>query len=121
MHDSIRNILLVDDDKRYREILKDKLKIEGYNVIVADNGKNALASVIKDPVDLIILDLMMPEMDGVNFFYHLKETVNRDIPVVILTNLSVSTYPEEVHDFIVKLDIDLDDIILKIKSYSSRN
>jgi CheY-like chemotaxis protein len=86
----LKNILVVDDTADCREPLARLLQIAGYRPTTAVNGLDALAHLDSDRPDLILLDLMMPEMDGIAF---LKELRNFDgwkssVPVIVLTALS---------------------------------
>src|SRR3990167_7834364 len=85
-------ILIVEDEKDYRDVLAEKLHTDGFTVLQAENGELAL-NLMKDVyVDLILLDMYMPQMDGATFFYHLRNTLKKDIPVIILTNFMEMTY-----------------------------
>lgn len=82
-------ILIVDDTLRNVQVLGTILKQEGYQIMVAQNGFQALKVVEKAPPDLILLDIMMPEMDGFETCRCLKENrATRDIPVIFMTALS---------------------------------
>ena len=79
-------ILVVDDDNSIVEVLKHLLTGEGYGVCVASNGKEGLATARQEKPDLIILDIMMPEMDGISVSGILfQDPVLRLTPVLILT------------------------------------
>jgi CheY-like chemotaxis protein len=111
-------ILIVDDEKQYRELLSDALKQEKFETVTAENGNDALVRVKEHPdVDLILLDLLMPKTDGVTFFYNLKKETNRDIPIIILTNLTDAAYPADknIRDFIVKANTSLAQVVEKIR------
>ncbi|MCC6455919.1 MAG: response regulator transcription factor [Caldilineaceae bacterium] len=78
-----KKILVVDDEERLRVLLQSYLRQEGFEVVTAVNGREALFVARQEQPDLIILDLMMPEMDGFSFMHaHNKE---RSTPVIILT------------------------------------
>lgn len=78
-------ILVAEDDSALRNLISMSLKVSGYEVIEAKDGQEALAYFIQCPVDLVILDVMMPRMDG---FTVLREIRRRsDVPVVMLTAL----------------------------------
>ncbi|MCX6731118.1 MAG: response regulator [Candidatus Roizmanbacteria bacterium] len=115
----MKNILIVDDDKIYRDLLKNKLESEGYSVSEAENGKRALEilKIIGKNTQLILLDLHMPEMDGQTFYYELKNSLHLQIPIIILTNQSVAGYSADLKDFVVKTDITLDELTKKIDTY----
>ena len=79
-------VLVVDDDKHAIEILYRLLQREGFEVLRAQSGKEALAVVAAQDVDVILLDVMMPEMDGFEVCTALRhEERTRDIPVLLLT------------------------------------
>lgn len=111
------SILIVEDEKNYRDILTERLQSDGFSVLQAENGEIALDIVKNSSVDIILLDMLMPQMDGTTFFYHLKNTLKKDIPVIILTNFTETAYPRGVVDFVVKSNTGLDEIINKIKKY----
>ncbi len=80
------NILIVDDDESIRTLLHQELGDAGYNIIEARNGKEALACVRKQRPDLIILDIMMPEMNGFDVAAVLKnDPETMDIPIIVLS------------------------------------
>ena len=79
-------VLVVDDDRSIVELLQFLLNKEGYTVCIARNGKEGLAMAQQERPDLIILDVMMPEMDGFSVSGFLfKDPVMRRIPILILT------------------------------------
>jgi DNA-binding response OmpR family regulator len=78
-----KRILVVDDDTAILRLLSTNLKARGYDVITATDGEEALEAVQKDYIDLIILDIMMPKVDGVQVCRHIREW--SDIPIIILS------------------------------------
>ena len=78
------HILVVDDDKNTRRYLKAVLEAENYSVTLAESGKAALDVMSREYIDLIILDIMMPEMDGYEFTNILREG-NSDLPILMVT------------------------------------
>ncbi|MBI9092323.1 MAG: response regulator [Desulfobacterium sp.] len=83
-----KTILVVDDMRQIRNILRFSLKKEGYNVILASSGKIALEEAFDESnaIDLILLDIMMPKMDGYEVIRQLREADHtRDIPIIFLT------------------------------------
>lgn len=80
------NILVADDEERIRKLLKDFLKIEGYNILEAKDGQEAIDMVIenKDTINLVILDVMMPYIDGFSVLQRIRK-INRNILVIMLT------------------------------------
>ena len=82
----MRQILVVDDERSVRNILDFSLDAEGYRVIQAEDGEEALKLAGENPPDLIIMDVMMPRLDGFETCRKLKaDSRTRDIPVVLLT------------------------------------
>ena len=82
----MKKILVVDNERDVLFVLKERLVAEGYFVITADNGKDAIRLAKSKAPDLIILDIMMPEMDGTDVAAELREDpVAKDIPVIFLT------------------------------------
>jgi CheY-like chemotaxis protein len=93
-------ILLVEDNLDEAKLLKMDLEGEGYEVVCAFNGKEALEKLGPEKPDLIVLDVMMPEMDGFTFCSRLKASPeNKDIPVVLLTGVA-----EHIHETKYPLD-----------------
>ena len=81
-------LLVVDDNESNRDMLARRLKHEGYSVCAAESGRQALEVVKTQPVDLVLLDVMMPEMDGYEVLKHLKaDSTWRDIPVIMISAL----------------------------------
>lgn len=89
MSDTQRTIFIMDDDLALQTVLEFALRDAGYNVILANDGQDGLAQLQHLDPDLVISDLMMPNMDGVEAFQHLKERLQDDgIPVIIMTALN---------------------------------
>ncbi|MBI2596339.1 response regulator [Candidatus Daviesbacteria bacterium] len=83
------NILLVDDDQLFYELYEMILKDAGFDVTLARDGMEGLDKIAQRKPDLILLDIMMPKMNGFEMLEKLKNNPEtKDIPVVILTNLS---------------------------------
>jgi CheY-like chemotaxis protein len=91
-----KRILIVDDDDAIREVLAACLqRLGGWDVLRASSGKEALAQARQEKPDAIILDVMMPEMDGFAFLQYLRsEPTTAPIPVVLLTANSYLPSPE---------------------------
>ena len=110
----MKTILIIEDEKEYRELLYTTLQKAGYEVTYATNGEDGLRVIKNQPIDLILLDLVMPNMDGQTFLHHLNELKKR-IPVIILTNLNQATLPDRSFEYLVKAETSLDEIIQKVK------
>ena len=103
--DELYNILICDDEKDIVAALKIYLSAEGYQTMEAYNGAEALKIIEKTEIHLILLDIMMPEMDGITLTAGLREFYN--IPVILLTAKSEDT------DKVLGLNIGADDYITK--------
>jgi CheY-like chemotaxis protein len=84
-------ILVVEDDKNQRLLYEQELKLEGYEVVTASDGKDALGKIQEQLPDLIIMDINMPKMDGIETMGKILGK-NRDIPVII--NTAYSNYKD---------------------------
>lgn len=83
-----QRVLLVEDDGFLASIYAQKLEVEGYDVSFATNGEDGLKLALKDKPDLILLDLLMPKMDGFEMLERLKaDEALKAIPVLVLSNL----------------------------------
>lgn len=100
------NILICDDEADIRSALKVYLSSEEYNIFEAENGKEALEIIEKEEINLLLMDIMMPVMDGIEALSRLREQEN-NIPVILLTAKSQDT------DKIVGLNAGADDYITK--------
>lgn len=77
------NILVIDDEKEIKDLLEINLKNEGYNVFKASNGEKALEILDKEEIHLMVLDIMMPGMDGLEVCRRVREKYN--IPILMLS------------------------------------
>jgi two-component system alkaline phosphatase synthesis response regulator PhoP len=81
-----KKILAVDDEKNIIRLIEVNLEREGYTVVTAGDGKEALEKVALEQPDLVVLDVMMPYLDGFEVLHELKKNPDtRDIPVIMLT------------------------------------
>lgn len=100
-----KRILIVDDEPRYLRLLEANLRTEGYEVSTAQDGLQALDVFSAQPVDLVLLDVMMPRLDGFGTCQRLREFSN--VPIVILTARG------EEQDRVRGLDLGADDYLIK--------
>lgn len=84
---SARRILIADDDPLLRAMLVHRLAADGYRVTTAENGGEALAAITEQQPDLVVLDALMPVMDGFEVLRRLKAGKLSDAPVIMLTAL----------------------------------
>ena len=116
-------ILVVDDNKHTRRLFKAVLESENYTVFTAENGIDALRVMDEGHIDLVVLDIMMPEMDGYEFTKILRENQN-NLPILMV---SAKQLPEDKKKgFLVGTDdymtkpVDEDEILLRIKALLRR-
>jgi two-component system response regulator MprA len=100
------HILVVDDDRRITEILRRALAYEGYGVDVALRGDEALQKAIERPPDLVVLDIMMPGIDGLEVTRRLRASGNQ-VPILMLTA------KDSIPDRVAGLDTGADDYLVK--------
>src|SRR5215469_6689573 len=103
-------LLVIDDDKKLCRLIKDYLEPLGYEVVAANSGKEGLEKALSEKFDAVILDVMMPEMDGLEVLRRLRAAST--IPVLMLTGLG------EEADRIVGLELGADDYLPK--TFSTR-
>jgi OmpR family response regulator RpaB len=103
--DSKGTILVVDDEASIRRILETRLAMAGYRVVTAADGEEGLAAFHAEEPDLVVLDVMMPKLDGYGVVQELRKT--SEVPIVMLTALS------EVKDRILGLELGADDYLMK--------
>lgn len=118
------HVLIVEDDKFLSKIYLTKLKKEGMDVSIAHDGIEGLKSMREKKPSIILLDLIMPKMDGFGVLeaMHKDKTLSK-IPVLVLSNLGQESDIKKaegygVKDFIVKSDTSIKDVIDKIKKFS---
>lgn len=86
MNSAPATVLAVDDQELMRDLLERLLRVEGYNVLTAASGASALSIVQEQPVDLVLLDMMMPGMSGIEVLQQLKANpATRDLPVIVIS------------------------------------
>ncbi|MFH1830236.1 MAG: response regulator [Pseudomonadota bacterium] len=83
-----KKILMVEDDVMLVEIIRMLLEEKGYDVVSAENGKEGLLKALSDKPDLIVADIMMPEMDGIEMTKIIRSTADlKELPIIVLTAL----------------------------------
>ncbi len=102
----MRRMLIIEDEEAIRMALEDDFRLEGFNVTVASDGKAGLALALKQHFDVILLDVMLPEMDGIQVCNELRRN-GKDTPVIMLTAKS-----QEI-DRVLGLEIGADDYVTK--------
>ncbi len=117
-------LLIVEDEKILLETLKEKLESEGFNVVTALDGSEGLKMAIDNHPDLILLDLLLPKVDGITMLKQLrKDKWGSKAPVIILTNVessdkiaeSLSVGFGDVFEYMLKTNWSLEDMVVRIK------
>ena len=103
--DQRQRILVADDEASIRRILETRLKMVGYDVVVAEDGEEAISAFNKTNPDLVVLDVMMPKVDGYGVTREIRRT--SDVPIIILTALG------DVSERITGLELGADDYVIK--------
>lgn len=118
------NILLVDDHEKIRKLMEIYLKREGHNIIHARNGKEALGILYNTVADLVIADIMMPEMDGYELTRSLRDA-NCNMPILMVT--ARDTFPDKKRGFDLGADdymtkpLDMEELALRVKALLRRS
>ncbi len=116
-----QTILIVEDEVSMLNALRDKLTHEGFSILEAKNGEEGLATALRDHPDMILLDVIMPVMDGLTMLAKLREdSWGKDAKVIILTNLSdtekvSAAMAKGTFDYLVKSDWKLEEVVKKVR------
>lgn len=117
-----KTIVLAEDDVVLQEMYQERLKAEGYNVIHAADGKEALSMILDNKPDLIMLDIMMPQMNGIDVLKKIKENKDtKDTPVIVATALvqDIEELKQMLSDkdsYLIKSEVTPGEIIALVKS-----
>ncbi len=121
LYNIMKRILIIEDEAPMLRALFQKFNRAGFQAITARNGEDGLRVALKEQPDLVLLDIIMPKMDGLSVAKKIRQDKwGSSVPIVILTNLSdpdqvAKAAKFEVYDFLVKTDWRLDDIINFVK------
>ena len=119
----MNHILIVDDNENIRKLIEIYLKREGFNTLHASNGQEALDLIDKHKIDLIVLDIMMPIMDGYELTRELRDA-GFIVPILMVT--AKDTYPDKKKGFDLGIDdyltkpIDMEELVLRVKALLRR-
>lgn len=117
MTDNRKRVLIVEDEQLLLEALREAFTQEGFEVLIAADGEEGLKLAVENHPDLILLDIVMPKMDGIAMLGRLRDDAwGVNVPVVILSNLSdytsvANALSHGVHEFLVKSNWDVKDVI----------
>jgi DNA-binding response OmpR family regulator len=118
-----KKILIVEDDEAINNMYQTKIKQEGHEVLSAFNGSDALAVAKKEKPDLILLDVILPQLDGFSILEELRESKeNAKTPIIMLTNLSTEEDKEKAKklgatDYVVKANLTPTEVNEIVKKY----
>ena len=118
-----KKILIIEDEIDLLEVLADRLAIEGFQSIKCKNGEDGLLAAFREHPDLILLDIVMPGIDGLQVLRKLRaDEWGAAVPVIILTNLSAtderiinSMIDDKPSFYLVKSDWKIEDVVRKVK------
>ncbi len=123
----MNKIVLVEDDQMLAELYKTRLDMAGYNCLVANEGTSGLALIEKELPNLVLLDLMLPNMSGDEILRAMRNSAwGKSIKAIFLTNISESEAPEGIQDlgfeqYIIKANLINDQLAEIVRSYVNPN
>ena len=86
-----KKVLLIEDDSILSEMYQNKLDKEGFEVVTADDGEKGLTIALQTHPEMVLLDLLMPKMDGMMLMKKLREDLwGKNVPIIVLTNLNIN-------------------------------
>ncbi len=105
-----KKVLIIEDDNMISSMYRTKLEQDGYNVIIANDGAEGLDKARERMPDIILLDVIMPQLDGFTVLKELRENMNVKVPIVMLTNLGTDEDQEKGYnlgasDYLVKANL----------------
>ncbi|MBR2988480.1 MAG: response regulator transcription factor [Clostridia bacterium] len=117
------NILVIDDDKNIRFVMKEVLESSGYTVFTASDGESAFDLMDREKIDLIVVDIMMPKMNGYEFTDELRK-INQELPVLMVSAKQTPTDRKQgfsvgIDDYMTK-PIDTEEFLLHVKALLRR-
>jgi DNA-binding response OmpR family regulator len=116
-----KKILIIEDETALLYALQSQLSVEGYKVLVADDGEEALNILSKEKPDAIILDIILPKINGWAVLESIKKNKKtKDIPVIIISNLSDEASQARgiklgAKDYLAKVDYSIEGLVKRIK------
>ncbi len=124
-----KTILAIEDDGSLRNILLDKIAGNGYEALGAEDGEEGLKLALEKAPDLILLDLMLPKMDGFQVLEHIRKNEDKDIanvPVVVLSNLwsnkdILRIRALKIEEYYVKANTNLEEVFIKISEILNKD
>lgn len=118
-------ILIIEDDVTLRDLYQTRLEIDGYNVSTAGDGEEGLAKIGQVMPDLVLLDVMLPKLNGLDVLQKAKaDEKTKKVPIILLTALSNQKTKGLVFgaiDYLVKSESQLEDIVNKVKEVLAKS
>lgn len=120
------HIVVVEDDTFLLGIYKTKFEMDGFKVDIAENGELGLKEIMKKKPDVVLLDILLPKMDGFTVLQHMKEHDElKDIPVILLTNLGQKDDVEKglemgAADYLIKAHFKPSETLKKVREVLKR-
>lgn len=123
MNDTGKKVLVAEDDNFLQKIYQKKLEHEGFTIITANNGIEAVEKTKSELPNIVLLDLMMPQKNGFDALAEIKnDPATKEIPVIVLSNLSQESDIEKVmklgaSDYLIKSNLSLENVLGKIQEH----
>lgn len=123
----MNKILIIEDEEVLLNVLKNKLEKEGFDIFIAEDGEEGLKKIESEKPDLVLLDILMPKMNGMKVLRSLKEKgILPSLPVIIVSNSGQPVEIEKaeefgIRDYLVKAEFDPQEVVDKIRKYLPSN
>jgi DNA-binding response OmpR family regulator len=116
-----KKVLIIEDDHALRQVLSDRLQEEGFGVLTARDGVEGLHAAFLHRPSIILLDIFMPNMDGISMLHKLRneDQWGATVFVMIITNSVDATTVATISGFLIKSEWGLEDIIARVKTHLS--
>lgn len=121
MENNGKTVLIIEDEEFLQKVLFDEFTEQGFHVLQAKNGEEGLKSAEKDKPDIMLIDILMPKMDGITMLKHLRENKQlSEIPAIILTNVNdadtmAKAIESKAYDYLIKTDWQPQDLVKRVK------
>lgn len=120
-----KKILIIEDETALLYALQSQLSVEGFKTMTAADGEVALSLILKEKPDLIVMDIILPKIDGWTLLKKIKSNkITKNIPVIIISNLSDEPSRTKgldlgAKDYLAKIDYSIAELVKKIKESST--
>lgn len=125
MNEKKKKVMIVEDDEHISKVYEIKLTKEGFDILLARDGEEAVVKIVAEKPDVILLDLMIPKKDGFWVLEEIKKVSSvAQVPVLVLSNLGQQRDQERAlalgaNEYLVKVDYPIQEVVDKVKQYSS--